>query len=63
MQDLHREQHREQNLQHSHRTTSHRETCRSDMDASIIGMGMVLIIILSLILKGFIKSRKHNEKN
>ena len=33
------------------------------MEASIIGMGMVLIIILSLILKGFIKSRKNNEKN
>ena len=33
------------------------------MEASIIGMGMVLIIILSHILKGFIKSRKNNEKN
>ena len=59
MQDLHREQH----LQHSHRTTSHYQTCRSDMETSIIGMGMVLIIILSLILKEFIKSRKRNEKN
>ena len=61
MQDLHREQHLQQTQ--SHRTTSHRETCRSEMETSIIGMGMVLIIILSLILKGFIKSRKHNEKN
>ena len=33
------------------------------MEDSIIGMGMALIVILSLIIKGYIQAKKNNEKN